>query len=46
MLFRSSPVKGPSGNIEYLVCLGDETAEPAAPDIAAVVEEAHSTLKG
>ena len=41
-----SPVKGPSGNIEYLVCLGDETAAPSVPDIASVVEEAHSTLKG
>lgn len=35
-----SPIKGPEGNIEYLVCLRD-CGEMASPDIAAVVNAAH-----
>ena len=44
-----SPVKGPEGNIEYLMHLACAEAEPAACDvseekIAAVVAEAHEEL--
>ncbi len=35
-----SPIKGPEGNIEYLACLRD-SGEPAAPDIASMVDAAH-----
>lgn len=40
-----SPVKGPEGNIEYLIYLqkGLERQEEPA-DVAAVVAKAHSTL--
>ncbi|MGN0372975.1 MAG: TlyA family RNA methyltransferase [Enterocloster sp.] len=48
-----SPIKGPEGNIEYLLYLQNHPAEPdgqikicdqTAVDAAAVVEEAHCTL--
>lgn len=41
-----SPVKGPEGNIEFLahLTLGDKPG--IDPDTAAVVSEAHNTLKG
>ncbi len=40
-----SPVKGPEGNIEYLLYLTkDRPAEAAATDPARVVEEAHAAL--
>ena len=46
-----SPVKGPEGNIEYLLHLQNteasaKTEEQAVCDIDAVVEEAHRTLNG
>ena len=43
-----SPVKGPKGNIEYLLYLGMQGERTAVADeeIAAVVEEAHRTLDG
>ena len=46
-----SPVKGPEGNIEYLLHLQNteasaKTEEQAVFDIDAVVEEAHRTLNG
>ena len=39
-----SPIKGPEGNIEYLLYLGKNTGGSCAPDIAAVVEAAHEGL--
>ena len=43
-----SPIKGPEGNIEYLLHLQKEeegsAAEAALLDIAAVVEAAHASL--
>ncbi len=42
-----SPVKGPEGNIEYLLYLqknGEETAGGTFPDPAFIVEEAHRSL--
>ena len=41
-----SPIKGPEGNIEYLVCIRkDETGGvDAAVDIKAVVDAAHGEL--
>ena len=41
-----SPVKGPEGNIEFLGHLTLAEGEGIVPDTAAVVEEAHRTLKG
>lgn len=41
-----SPVKGPEGNIEFLGHLTLEDKPGIIPDTAAVVEEAHRTLKG
>ena len=41
-----SPVKGPEGNIEFLAHLGMEPGEDHYPDPAALVAEAHETLKG
>ena len=43
-----SPVKGPKGNIEYLLYLGMQGGRTAIADeeIAAVVAEAHRTLDG
>ena len=41
-----SPVKGPEGNIEFLGHLTLEDKSGIEPDIAAVVADAHSTLKG
>jgi 23S rRNA (cytidine1920-2'-O)/16S rRNA (cytidine1409-2'-O)-methyltransferase len=37
-----SPIRGPEGNIEYLVCLKNE-GEFAPPDIDCVVEAAHTS---
>ncbi|MBS4030818.1 MAG: TlyA family RNA methyltransferase [Clostridiales bacterium] len=41
-----SPLRGPEGNIEYLLHLrtGEEITDVPAPDCAAIVAEAHSTL--
>lgn len=43
-----SPIRGPEGNIEYLVylqkCVSDDTAVSVYPDPAAVVKEAHAEL--
>ncbi|WP_371370794.1 TlyA family RNA methyltransferase [Sporomusa aerivorans] len=43
-----SPVKGPEGNIEYLLYLANATAEAAVDEavIAAVVADAHANLTG
>lgn len=41
-----SPVKGPEGNIEFLGHLSREAGERNVPDLAALVAEAHETLKG
>ena len=41
-----SPVKGPEGNIEFLGHLTLEDKEGIRPDTAAVVRQAHETLKG
>lgn len=41
-----SPVKGPEGNIEFLGHLSMEPGEDRVPDLAALVAEAHETLKG
>ena len=41
-----SPVKGPEGNIEFLGHLTLEDRAGLIPDTAAVVQEAHRTLKG
>ncbi len=41
-----SPVKGPEGNIEFLSHLTLADAEGIMPDTAAVVADAHHTLKG
>ena len=41
-----SPVKGPEGNIEFLGHLTLAEAAGIEPDIAALVNEAHNTLKG
>ena len=41
-----SPVKGPEGNIEYLVYLKkDEVQSVSAPDVAGVVSAAHACFK-
>ncbi len=40
-----SPVKGPEGNIEFLAHLTLADAEGIAPDTAALVAQAHETLK-
>ncbi len=39
-----SPIKGPSGNIEYLLLLGEDPADPI--DINSAVASAHRELKG
>ena len=39
-----SPIKGPEGNIEYLVHLSNNEIEGDNYDVAAVVEAAHSSL--
>lgn len=39
-----SPVKGPEGNIEYLLYLGNNSGEDAAFDIRSIVSEAHAEL--
>ena len=39
-----SPIKGPEGNIEYLLYLGKGTGESIVPDVTAAVEEAHEGL--
>ena len=41
-----SPVKGPEGNIEFLAHLTLAEMPGIVPDTAAIVEEAHNTLKG
>ena len=41
-----SPVKGPEGNIEFLGHLTLESRPGITPDTAAVVAQAHETLKG
>lgn len=43
-----SPIKGPEGNIEYLVHLqkGSEGKQEEAVDVVAVVEAAHASLQG
>ena len=41
-----SPVRGPEGNIEFLGHLSMEPSEANVPDLAALVTEAHETLKG
>lgn len=41
-----SPVKGPEGNIEFLSHLSREAGVRNVPDLAALVAEAHETLKG
>lgn len=41
-----SPVKGPEGNIEFLGHLSREAGARNVPDLAALVAEAHETLKG
>ena len=40
-----SPVKGPEGNIEFLAHLTLEEREGIMPDTAAIVAQAHETLK-
>ena len=40
-----SPIKGPEGNIEYLGYLQAGAGEPYTGDLAALVEESHSTWK-
>lgn len=39
-----SPIKGPEGNIEYLLYLKKNTGESITPDIASAVNEAHESL--
>ena len=39
-----SPIKGPEGNIEYLIHLSTTEKEGEAIDVAAVVEAAHGSL--
>ena len=41
-----SPVKGPEGNIEFLAHLTLADQNGIIPDTAAVVSDAHQTLKG
>ena len=41
-----SPVKGPEGNIEFLAHLTLGKANGITPDTAALVADAHNTLKG
>ena len=41
-----SPVRGPEGNIEFLGRLSMEPSEARIPELAALVAEAHETLKG
>ncbi len=41
-----SPVKGPEGNIEFLAHLTKQETAVALPDTAAIVTEAHATLRG
>jgi 23S rRNA (cytidine1920-2'-O)/16S rRNA (cytidine1409-2'-O)-methyltransferase len=40
-----SPVKGPEGNIEFLAHLTLADAQGIQPDTAAIVAQAHETLK-
>lgn len=41
-----SPVKGPEGNIEFLAHLTLQQRPGIEPDVAAIVADAHNTLKG
>ena len=36
-----SPIRGPEGNIEYLLYLGKDMGESISPDIKKIVEESH-----
>ncbi len=39
-----SPIRGPEGNIEYLLFLQNGGGEPDMPDVAAVVDASHANL--
>ena len=39
-----SPIKGPEGNIEYLIYLGKDPAGAVSPDVAGAVERAYGEL--
>ena len=41
-----SPVKGPEGNIEFLAHLSMQPGQAQIPNVAALVAQAHETLKG
>lgn len=41
-----SPVKGPEGNIEFLAYLSLEQEKDNIPDLPALVQQAHDSLKG
>ena len=41
-----SPIKGPEGNIEFLAHLSMQPGQAQIPDVAALVAQAHETLKG
>ena len=41
-----SPIRGPEGNIEYLLCLEQTGEERTQPDIKQIVQEAHRMLPG
>lgn len=41
-----SSIKGPSGNIEYLIWLSTEATEPQLYNIEEIVNEAHNNLNG
>jgi len=36
-----SPIRGPEGNIEYLLYLGKGAGESISPDVWSIVEESH-----
>ncbi len=40
-----SPIKGPKGNIEYLICISREKPHQEPPPAAKIVAEAHESLK-
>ena len=39
-----SPIKGPEGNIEYLICLEKSDAPDVCFDVEATVDKSHETL--
>ena len=41
-----SPIRGPEGNIEYLLCLEQTGEKRTQPDIKQIVQEAHRMLPG